>query len=102
MKSEHYTFCSFASDDGWLGALLLSGLRTPTEAVAAAYQLGVHPGGEVLVLHSPEGLPEHFHEWHRANLNRLLTREEMEASPIGAVTIKAGECIPTMAGVIHE
>ena len=102
MTAEHYTFCSFASDDGWLGGLLLDGHRSPLEAATAAYQLGVHPGGEVLVLHSPNDLPESIHAWHRANVNRLLTEAEMDASPIGSVRIKPGETIPTIAGVVPK
>jgi len=103
--SDLFTFCSFASDR-FLGAVILAGHRAPLEAAAAAYQLGIHPGGELLVLHSPPHLSAEEKRWHNENLNRLLSIEELQAKGCKfSSEMTAEECVNVAsitAGVVPE
>lgn len=80
-----FTFCSFASEEGFLGAVLLRGWLTPIQAACTAYALNLHPGGEMVALHSPEEVTDEMDEWHEQNVGRLLTVEDIAGSPGGLV-----------------
>lgn len=73
-----YTYCSFANDRGFLGLVILRGLHDSGEAATACSQLGLHPGGEMMVLPVPEAAPLQPEEWQRLedNCHRLLSEEE--------------------------
>lgn len=70
-----FTWCSFAAESGWLGAVILEGHLSAAEAIAEASRLGINPGGECMSMHVPLGLQE---ESHARLANRLLSLEECE------------------------
>jgi len=71
-------YLSFASESGFLGGCYVQGVGMGT-AVQRSHALGINPGGEVLT--SGPFDDEHMDEYVPVeDRNRLLTREEVEAS----------------------
>lgn len=69
---ERLMYLSFASEEGFLGAVIVSAHGVAT-AVVKCWALRCNPGGEVMAKEVPGGIeiPEAFQ-------NRLLSREELE------------------------
>lgn len=76
-----YTYCSFASHDGFLGLVILRGLHDSASAAMRCAALGLHPGGEMMVLPVPELAPLKPEEWQRLedNCHRLLSEEDAKS-----------------------
>ncbi len=97
-----FTYCSFASESGFLGGLVLEGWLSPIQAATTAYALGVHPGGEMVAIHAPEDLPKAIDQWHAERVGRLLSMEEMGTVPGGVVRKGPDFRSANVAGVIPE
>lgn len=77
MTMWYLSFCDSAKPAGqqFLGALMLD-VPPGKHPVDHAWDMGLNPGGEVVVLSVP---PHRVHRFTPDMLNRLLTREEVEA-----------------------
>lgn len=82
-----FTWCSFASETEWLGAVILEGHLSAADVLAEASRLGINPGGEVMAMKVPPGLQE---ELHARLAGRLLSFAECEAE-FGLVSTKTTE-----------
>lgn len=76
MSRAPLTYCSFATEAGCLGVLVLDGELTPRQASAAAWLLGQNPGGELLAIPVPSDVSEAHYAILLANRGRLITTEE--------------------------
>lgn len=70
------TYCSFTTEAGCLGVLVLEGDLGPEQAVRKAWRLGLNPGGQVLTVVLPLDIPEKNYLQCFENRHRLLAPEE--------------------------
>lgn len=78
------TYCSFAGDEGFLGAVILRGALDPIQACKACHEKGINPGGEMISFECDESVEGY--DWLAANTDRLLTEAELRA--IGGKSIR--------------
>lgn len=72
------TYCSFATEQEFLGAVVLSGRLDPMSAALECHASELNPGGTMMCAHIAEDYPQYA--WLQANSHRLLTREELVAN----------------------
>lgn len=69
------TYCSFANEEGFLGAVALPGVLDPLTAGLECHAAEVHPGGTMMVMHFAEDYPHY--DWFAKNCGRLISAEEL-------------------------
>ncbi len=68
-------YCSFASETDCLGVCVLeTDSDNPMLVSMLAHMLGINPGGELLCVALPEGLPGR--DAYASNVGRLIPKEE--------------------------
>ena len=84
-------YMSFASDAGFLGAVMVMA-NNAVHAAERAWELGINPGGEVMALPVPDGVevPPEFRD-------RLLSRED-----IGRLDGKPPKSLNDIGGIDPE
>lgn len=80
------TYCSFATDEGCRGVLILDGALDPVEACKQAWRMDLNPGGDVMVMVTDDQVSQRDYERLFENRNRLLApheaRELLNAKPV--------------------
>lgn len=64
-------YLSFVDNSGFLGACVVEA-STWKVAIRNAWELGINPGGEVVLVLIPE------HAYYNLPINRLMSRQELE------------------------
>ena len=83
------TYCSFATDECCLGALVLEGAHDPVMASIMSTMLGCNPGGQLLAIIVPDDISDDEYESIFSRRGRLLDLEELRS--IGAKPLREWE-----------
>lgn len=78
---------SFAGEEGFRGVIITRAFEF-LDAVRKTHVLGINPGGQVKGAMCP---PENEHLVRDADVDRLLTREEIMGPPYNGITVRQHE-----------